>query len=440
MKGGFSMKNCKGILLVLLAGVLLISGCGGNTGSTGSTGSNESNASPASVKKVQFWYSIAGTTGDVIKSMADDYNKTQNQYQVDATYVPAGERLQKLTAALGAGSPPDLFSAGPPDLATLLETKSLASIDELAKNAKIKINRNQFHDFLKGLVVKDGTLWAVPVETSVTGLYYNEDLFKKAGINKAPETWEELVEDALKLTDKSKNQWGILLPTAAEQYTGQSWISFLYQAGGKLLTDDKKKAAFNSPEGMKALQLWVDLINKYKVAPLQQLNNGSVVQNFATGNTGMFISHASWIQSTKDYSFKTLTARQPGDKTHASTIGGWYLVIPSKSANKEGAYEFLSWLNRPENNVKWNMGTGSLPTQQAVVDTKAYQDFIKSNPLVKPFNDSLKNDAIIPPDTGQFSAITVILSKAINDAMYQKSTVKEALDKAAADVDKLLVK
>lgn len=440
------MKYVKSMIAVTATLTLAITGCSSGSGGgqpasapAGNTAA-PTGGSGAAPKMVRFSHSVTGAKGDIVNALVDEYNKSQSNYVVNATFVPQNERLQKITAEIAGGNPPELYTAGPPDLMALISFKAVASIDDLAKNAKTKITKEMFQPGLRGLIAKDGVLRAVPVETSATGLYYNADAFQAAGIAKAPATWEELVDSAKKLTDPAKGKWGIVLPTTMEQYTGQIWLSFLAQAGGRLLSEDEKKAAFNSPEGEKALQFWVDLINKYKVAPLQQLDANQITQMYGTGTVGMMVSHPTWIEQSKTFPFKTATAKQPGDKQPGSTLGGWYITVLEQSKNKEGAYDFLAWLTKPEHNVKWITGMGSLPAQQAIIDTKEYQDYVKSTPLVTPFNEALKSDVWTPPATGQYSAIVVTLSKAINEALYQKSTPKEALNKAAAEVDKLLAK
>jgi ABC-type glycerol-3-phosphate transport system substrate-binding protein len=87
-----------------------------------------------------------------------------------------------------------------------------------------------------------------------------------------------------------------------------------------------------------------------------------------------------------------------------------------------------------------NIGLGSLPTQQSVIDHKAYQEYVSANPLVKPFLESLKTDVIVQPRSGQFSAIVTTVAKYLGEAMYLKSTPQEALDKANAEIEKLMTK
>lgn len=423
----------KSSALLGLSSVLLLSAC-----SSGEKKSEPGAAGSATPQKVEFWYALSGSNGDVIKKIVEEYNKSQSKIVVDPVYVPQNERMEKLSVAVAAGNPPDLFTAGPPDLASLQGSHVLKSIDELAKTGSKKITKEDFLPVLDSVIVKDGTLWAAPISIGVTTTYYNENLFKTAGISKAPETWEQLIETAQKLTDPAKGQYGLLLPTKEVQNTAEIWFSFLGQAGGRVLTEDSKKAAFNSEAGVKALQLWVDLIQKYKVAPLTQLDAANITQTFGAGKTGMFIGYPQWIETTKDFPFTTKTARLPKGEKYATSLGGWYLVVPAQGKNTTGAYEFLTWLMQPTNAVKWNIGMGNLPAEQKTLDTKEYQEYTKQTPLLEAFNTALKNDIQPFPATDKYGKLTVTVAKAIVSALYQKSTAKEALDAAAAEVNKLL--
>ncbi|GKS15061.1 ABC transporter substrate-binding protein [Paenibacillus chitinolyticus] len=422
----------KSSVIIGLTSVLLLSAC-----SNGAK-KDESGALEGPAKKVEFWYALSGSNGDVVKKLVDEYNKSQKKIHVDAIYIPQNERMEKLSVAIAADNPPDLFTAGPPDLASLQGTHVIKSIDDLAKNNSQKITKSDFFPVLESVIVKDDTLWAAPISIGVTSMYYNENLFKAAGVSKAPETWDQLIETAQKLTDPSKGQYGILLPTKEVQYTAEIWFSFLGQAGGRVLTEDNKKAAFNSEAGVKALQLWVDLVQKYKVAPLTQLDSANITQTFGAGKTGMFIGYPQWIETTKDFPFTTKTSRLPKGVKYGTSLGGWYLVVPEKGKNTDGAYEFLTWLMQPANSVKWNVGMGNLPAQQKTLESKEYQDYTKQTPLLEPFNIAVKEDIQPFPATDKYGKLAISVAKAISSALYQKQTPKEALDAAAAEVDKML--
>lgn len=433
------MKKGKWVLLLCLAITVMLSACGGGkTAPEGNSGEKPSNK-PAEKTTVEFLYALAGANGEVVQSLVKKFNESQDQYNVNATFVPPDQRMETISTSIAAGSPPDLFTAGPPDISVLRGSKGLMTIDELSQDKTDKIDPSMFIESVRPVVELDGKMWGVPISAGIAGLYYNEDLFKEAGLTRAPESWEELLDYAKKLTDPAKGQWGLLLPTKEVLFTNNIWSTFLWQNGGEHFTSDLKQATFNSDKGAEALQLWVDMIQKDKVAPLQQMDENLITQTFATGKVGMFIGFPLWITQSKDFPFVTKTAPLPTREKAATYLGGWYLTVPAGGKNKDGAYEFIQFLLKPENSAAWNIGMGSLPTQQSTMETQEYQDYIKNTPLVEPFAQSLIT-AIAPPPTENYSKVGTTISKAIVKAMYQKLTPQEALDEAAEEVNKLLQK
>src|SRR5690606_28991565 len=95
-------------------------------------------------------------------------------------------------------------------------------------------------------------VYGIPVTNGNMAMFYNKKLLAEAGVE-VPETWEEFVEAAKKLTDPSKNQYALTGNLAVEPPTVISYevFPFILQAGGKILEDGK--AVFNSPEGVEGL-------------------------------------------------------------------------------------------------------------------------------------------------------------------------------------------
>jgi ABC-type glycerol-3-phosphate transport system substrate-binding protein len=170
------------------------------------------------------------------------------------------------------------------------------------------------------------------------------------------------------------------------------------------------------------------------------MDENTSAQTFGAGNVGMMFGYPAWITQSKDFPFKTATARPVQKVKRSSALGGWYLTVPSKGKNPAGAYDFLSWLIQPDTAVTWNLGMGNSPTTQAAVDTKAYQDFLKAHPLEKAFDTALAEDATAPAATPKFNQVLTPIAKAISLAIYQKETPKQALDEAAKAVDDILAK
>ncbi len=83
-----------------------------------------------------------------------------------------------------------------------------------------------------------GTTYAIPFHNSTPILYYNKTMFDRAGIKQPPQTWAELLADAKKLTDESKGQWGIMLPSTNDDYGGWIFSALVRANGGKYFNED----------------------------------------------------------------------------------------------------------------------------------------------------------------------------------------------------------
>jgi ABC-type glycerol-3-phosphate transport system substrate-binding protein len=122
-------------------------------------------------------------------------------------------------------------------------------------------------------------------------LFWNTEIFKKAGIAGPPKTWDEYVQIAKKVTNPEKKIFATTATLQIEPPTNMTYDIYplILQAGGGILDTKVNKAAFNSPAGVKAIEWYVDLVNKHKVAVPGVLSNGEKEKraNFATGNIAM---------------------------------------------------------------------------------------------------------------------------------------------------------
>jgi ABC-type glycerol-3-phosphate transport system substrate-binding protein len=104
-------------------------------------------------------------------------------------------------------------------------------------------------------------------------------------------TWDEFAEYARKLTNPDKRQFATTATLASEPPTNMTYDIYplILQAGGTLIDEKTNRAVFNSPAGVKAIEWYVDLVNKDKVVVPGVLSNGEKEKraNFASGNIAM---------------------------------------------------------------------------------------------------------------------------------------------------------
>jgi multiple sugar transport system substrate-binding protein len=130
-----------------------------------------------------------------------------------------------------------------------------------ASNKKMleSIGESRFFDgalnMLQGPNGKD--YYGVPFHGWVQGIWYRKDWFEAAGLD-APNTWENIEKAARVLTNKSENQYGILIGTNAESYTEQVFTQFALSNGAREFNSDGK-LTFNSPEMLETLEYYQNL-------------------------------------------------------------------------------------------------------------------------------------------------------------------------------------
>jgi multiple sugar transport system substrate-binding protein len=204
---------------------------------------------------------------------------------------------------------------------------------------------------------------AGPYSGYIMGLFYNKKLFKAAGIvdnkgeAKPPETWDEFVATAVKLTDRKKNisGFGICAATGA---AGWYYLNWVWQAGGDFEQKKGKKwvAVFNEPPAVKALQYLKDLRWKYDVLqPNFLIDNEEAFKLFASDQIAMAYMTPEWIpilveKYGVDINNIGVTILPAGPAGRVNQMGGGYAIInPTISNEKQDAcFKYITFAHDTE--------------------------------------------------------------------------------------------
>jgi multiple sugar transport system substrate-binding protein len=217
-----------------------------------------------------------------------------------------------------------------------------------------------------------GRLFAFPFQWVCSVLYYNKDLFDKAGAPYPDESWTyaTLLDAAKELT--GEGQFGFSSNSAHNVLDAA-----IYANGGKVLNDDYKTCALaDSPEAIETIQWFVDLIFKEKVAPDadQSRNIGLGTSNtpFQSGRVAMVIDGSWQIPTTRGAEFNWDIAMVPSGTEKRVIYGGPdSLSISSTTPNVEQAWEFLKYAVGPARNVE-SFGAGVVPIYKATAQSEAW--------------------------------------------------------------------
>ncbi|MBL8698261.1 MAG: extracellular solute-binding protein [Alphaproteobacteria bacterium] len=384
-------------------------------------------------RQVTMWVHFVGANFEIFNRFLKEFNDATPDVEVKAQSFGPAEITAKYLAAVAAGAPPDVFHAPgyvPPDMAS---NKVIAPLDGL-----VTLHPTTLKNF-DPITVFGGQRFGVPVNGGLGAMCYNTELMEKAGLDpkKAPESWDELVEQARKTTNAAENQWGLMLGNQAGFTTAQNYYAFLLGAGGSLLTPDGKATAFNSAAGLDALTFMGDAVNKHKISPRKMYTDVQAWTEWATRKIGSVLLYPVWTAGILASKVPSMTAPPPRRAQRGAHFAGNYFTLSTASRNKEAFAKFANWWVQPAISGRWAGESGAIPNSQAAIEHAEYRRFLAQNPLGQAFLDTIPFAQPFPGVIG-VPAVLQICSEMVQAVVLGGEAPKDAIAKAAAKADQEL--
>ncbi|HTK09481.1 MAG TPA: ABC transporter substrate-binding protein [Ktedonobacteraceae bacterium] len=422
------------MMLALLLGII-VTACGGQTQS--STGT-----------KITVW--LPGNTQSeityVTNTIVPAFEKANPGIQVDLQYVDWGNFSPKLNSAFAGGIAPDVFGYGTAATAGYVAANQVLPLNSYINGLSSSTRADFGNLFNQGKV--GSNYYAVPFTGQGELFAYRTDLFQQAGLdpNKPPTNWEQLMQDAERLTQRSGNsvERAGLVVNESNPSLEQSFATFLEQAGGSLISSDGKSVTWNSPAGVKALQFMVNMYNgPHAVASNDNVDYGSLPagqQPLLTGKAAIALvgqGQLLTMQEANPQVFKHIAVMPPLGEPDKASFGGvsYGLYINKASKNADAAWRFIQYMINPTTLNSFYQVNGSLPIRTSLVNSS----FVKDHPYMKTFIQAYSTFQPNPNVAAWVNARDILI-RYIEQALAQQSSPKAALDSAAAEVNPLLAK
>lgn len=434
-------KAVKHFVSVLL-GVALITGCSSGNTPTSSGQTGAASGTPAGGKtELTFFYPVAvgGPLTKIVDGMAEELNKEYPEITVKPVYTGSyQDTTTKIQAAVQGKTPPDVAVMLSTELYTMLDMDAIIPLDDfIAKDGGNEFASDFYPAFMANSQV-DGKTYSIPFQRSTIVLYYNKEAFKEVGLDpeKPPQNWDELVEYAAKL--KKDGRWGVEIPTSG--FASWMFQSFALQNGKNLMSEDGKKAYFDTPENVEALQLWVDLAKKHKVMPEGVIEWATVPSDFLEGKTAMMYHTTGNLTNVKNNAkFDFGVAFLPAKKQFASPTGGgnFYMFKGTDEAKQEAAWKFIRFMTQPERAAQWSIDTGYVATRKSAYETDRMKKYVEEFKAATVARDQLEY-AHAELSTHNNGRVTKALNDSLQSAITGQSDPAAALKKAQEEADKAL--
>ena len=337
----------------------------------------------ANAVEIEYWQYTYKARVEAIDKLIANFEKANPDITVKHTSFPYADYRKKVSIAISSGDGPDLVQLY---YGWLNDYRDGGLIQPLPKDTfpQDEIESN-FFKMVSSMKV-DGDYWGLPTAVRSLALFYNNDLFSEAGLSGPPETLDQMVEYAKKLTktDSAGNyiQVGFAVDTDGQDH--HFWREVLIRHfGGQPYSNDGQKVTYNTDAGAEALKYLTDFEKTHKTGSNGFMNRGQ--DAFAAGKAGMVLDGSFRISKFNktdglNFSISELPGHN-GTRYNFSSFWANALSTKAKGEKKEAAAKFLKYLTSEEAMQVWLDTVGELPAKPSV----ALVDANKGHPQYGPF-------------------------------------------------------
>lgn len=389
----------------------------------------------APVTITYFTFSAAPDHLKDLEAMIKAFNAVNPNITVKVETAPYDTYFTKLQTLVASNTAPDVYELNYENFVSYASKGVLKDLTELS-GADKTFDAKTFYPRAYGAFQQNGKQYGLPESFSDVVLYYNKDLFDKAGVAYPTEnwTWKDEVTAAQKLTDAKAGVWGTYQPVQFFEF-----YKMIAQNGGAMF-DASGKPTVNSPQNVEALKFMLDKFNTLKVSP-GEADLGGVADAdtalFKAGKLAMWRSGIWNFSAVKDAAFKWDIALEPGNTVKAHQFFSNGVVISSKSDKAEAAWKWLRFFTSSPEAAKIRVAASwELP---ALSDQSLFDAYLKlPAPASRQIVFKALESAVTPPVIERQSEMQDAVTKELGKAKLGQITPQQALDNLQPVITKLL--
>jgi sn-glycerol 3-phosphate transport system substrate-binding protein len=396
--------------------------------------------------EISFWHGLGGVNGQAIDTLVTQFNQSQGEFEVKAVYKGTYPEVQAAAiAAYRQKNPPHIVQVSEVGTLSMLLSDAIVPVYRLMKQQEIAVNWVDFIETVTSYYSRDGKLFSMPFNTSTPILYYNKDIFRKAGLGDAPPaTWQEVEAASRKILASGTATCGFTTPSPAWTLLENTfpWHDQPFATNQNGHTGLDTRLLINSDFGLMhvgALARWQKENIFYFGGPEGTRPN----TKFADGECAMVLQSSGSIGNFKkslpfDWGTGQLPHWGPPYPKARTSLGGATLWVlrGHKPEDYRGVAQFMEFLIGPVQQKWWAAITGYVPITKAAVKSLEDDSFYKQNPeqwtAVTQLLDAKVTAMSRGPRLGNYVQVREVIEFALENIFAGKRTVKQELDAATA--------
>lgn len=365
-------------------------------------------------------------------NLIKDFNALGNGITVEYRQIQFDDVVSEAMRAYSTGQAPDIIAIDNPEHALFASRGAFLDLTDRIAASEVVKPENYYPGPLKS-VMWDEKYFGIPKATNTIALYYNKDMFREKGLDpdKPPQTWAELVEAARKLTDPSKNVYGLTFSAKANEEGTFQFLPWAQMGGGGY---DK----INAEGAVKALETWKTIIDERLASPdTLTRSQWDSTGTFNSGNAGMAIS-GPWeldrmLKEAKfDWGVALLPVPEEGAQ-RSSAMGDFNWAIFSNTEHPDEAFKVLEYFVSQDDRMFKDFG--QLPPRSDITIPPTGEALKDAG--LKVFIEQLQYAQPRGPHP-EWPKISKAVQDAIQAALTGQMSPKEALDQAAEKISAVL--
>ena len=419
------------------------------TSQSGTSQTDASQSAGAEGASITFWHSMGGVNGEALEYLVNKFNSENTMgIQVEAQYQGEyDDAINKLKSAQIGNMGADLVQIYDIGTRFMIDSGWVVPMQELIDADGW--DKTQIEPNIAAYYTVGDTLYSMPFNSSTPLLYYNKDMFDKAGITQAPGSLGEIGRIADDLVNKGGAGEPISLSIYGwffEQFTCKQGLNYVNNGNGREAAATAVEFDQNGA-GAKTLAAWKELYDK-GYAPNVGRGGDAGLADFSSGKSAMTLgSTASLKQILEDVNgkFEVGTAYFPmvseSDKGGVS-IGGaslWALNNEDE-AKKAATWEFVKFLVSPESQAYWNAQTGYFPVTVKAHEEPVFRENLEKYPQFGTAIDQLHDSA--PQSAGAllsvFPEARQVVETEIENMLNNGTSPEEAASEMAQQINKAI--
>ena len=408
-----------------------LAACGGGGGSSSTSEANTTRG------PIKIWYSNNAEEVKWGESVVAAWNKDHANEQVTAEQIPAGKSSEEVIgASITAGNTPCLvFNTAPAAVPQFQKQGGLVALDSFGDGASyIQGRTGPRADQYKS---PDGKFYQMPWKTNPVMIFYNKDVFAKAGLdtkNPPLKTYDEFLATAKTLVAKGGVKAAIWPAPSSEFF--QPWFDFyplfIAQTGKQLVENGEPQ--FAGPEGVAVGEFWKQLYDQ-GLAQREPYNGDA----FGAKKAAMAIVGPWAIAVYGDkvkWGVVPIPTKDGKDPSQIQTFSDEKSsAMYSSCKNRATAWDFLKFATSEENDGSLLETTGQMPMRTDVAT--AYPAYFKSHPEYTIFADQAARTVEVPNVPNSVEIWQTFRTAYSQAVIFGKGDVQSAFNQAAEKVKTL---